>query len=214
MFIGHYAAGFAAKKISPRTPLPLLLLAAQFIDHLWPLFVLAGIERVAIVPGITAFTPLEFIYYPWTHSLLGALAWGLLFGAVVFLFRKDRREAILLGALVPSHWLLDLVAHRPDLPILPGMDTVLGFGLWNSFAGTLVVELTLFAAGVVLYVRAAPLTTRRSQIAFWSLIAFLLVSYAANVFGPPPPSVETIGIAGNALWIVILWAWWVEKKKI
>lgn len=213
MFLGHYATGLAAKKVSPGTPLPLLLLAAQFIDHLWPLFVLAGIERVAIVPGITAFTPLDFTYYPWTHSLLGAVAWGLLFGAAVFVFRKDRREAILLGALVPSHWLLDLISHRPDLPVLPGIDMVLGLGLWDSVGGTIVVELGIFVAGVALYLQAAPLMGRRAQIAFWSLIAFLLVSYAANVFGPPPPSVEMIGVAGNALWLVILWAWWVERGK-
>ena len=213
VFLGHYATGLAAKKISPKTPLPLLLLAAQFIDHLWPLFVLAGIERVAIVPGITAFTPLDFSYYPWTHSLLGAVAWGFLFGAAVFLFRKDRREAMVLGALVTGHWLLDLISHRPDLPVLPGVDMVVGLGLWDSVAGTIVVELSIFAAGIALYLRAAPLTSRRSQIVFWSLIAFLCVSYAANVFGPPPPSVEMIGVAGNALWLVILWAWWVERGK-
>jgi hypothetical protein len=213
MFLGHYATGLAAKKISPITPLPLLLLAAQFIDHLWPLFVMAGIERVAIVPGITAFTPLDFTYYPWTHSLLGAVVWGVLFGAAVFMFRKDRREAILLGALAPSHWLLDLLSHRPDLPVFPGVDLVVGMGLWNSVPATLGVELAMFATGIALYIKAAPLPTRRAQIAFWSLIAFLLVSYAGNVFGPPPPSVEMIGFAGNALWLVILWAWWVEKSS-
>ena len=213
MFLAHYATGFAAKKITPRTPLPLLLLASQFIDHLWPVFVLFGIERVAIAPGITAYTPLDFIYYPWTHSLLMSVAWGLAFGLLVYAFRKDQREAMVLAALVPGHWLLDLFSHRPDLPLAPGVESMLGMGLWNSVPATVAVELTLFAAGVVLYWRATPHSPRRSRVIIGSLVAFLLIIYASNTFGPPPPSVDMIGIAGNALWLVILWAWWAEREK-
>ncbi|MCU0453465.1 MAG: hypothetical protein MUE68_07380 [Bacteroidetes bacterium] len=213
MFLGHYATGFAAKKISPRTPLPLLLLASQFIDHLWPIFILFGIERVAIVPGITVFTPLDFIYYPWTHSLLMSVAWGVGLGALVYAFRKEIREAVVIAALVPGHWLLDLLAHRPDLPLAPGTTTMFGLGLWNSVPATIAVELTLFAGGIVLYWRATPGASRRSRVVFGSLVTFLLLIYASNTFGPPPPSVEMIGVAGNALWIVILWAWWVEKRS-
>lgn len=213
MFLGHYATGLAAKKISPQTPLPLLLLASQLIDHLWPVFLLLGIERVQIVPGITAATPLDFVHYPWTHSLLMSVIWGIIFGAVVYAFRKQSREAVILGALVPSHWLLDLISHRPDLPLMPGSGGLYGWGLWNSVPWTLVVEMSLFVAGVALYVSSGALTTKRSRIIFWALIAFLLVSHAANMFGPPPPSVEMIAWAGNSLWLVILWAWWVERDK-
>ena len=129
MFLGHYATGLAAKKTSPETPLPLLLLASQFIDHLWPVFLLLGIERVQIVPGITAATPLDFVHYPWTHSLLMSVIWGVIFGAVVYAFRKKMREAFILGALVPSHWLLDLLSHRPDLPLMPGSGGLYGWVL-------------------------------------------------------------------------------------
>lgn len=213
MFLGHYATGFAAKKISPRTPLPLLLLASQFIDHLWPVFVMFGIERVAIVPGITAFTPLDFLYYPWTHSLLMSMAWGVGLGAVVYAFRKEMREAAVVAALVPGHWVLDLLSHRPDLPLAPGTEAMFGLGLWNSVPGTIAVEVAVFVAGLVLYWRATPDASRRSRLILASLVAFLLVIYASNTFGPPPPSVEMIGVAGNALWLIILWAWWVERKK-
>jgi hypothetical protein len=213
MFLGHYATGFAAKKISPRTPLPLLLLASQFIDHLWPAFVLFGIERVAIAPGITAFTPLDFIYYPWTHSLLMSVAWGLGLGAVVYAFRKEMREAAVIAALVPGHWVLDLLSHRPDLPLAPGTGSMFGLGLWNSVPATIMVELALFAGGLFLYWRATTDASRRSRLILSSLVAFLLVIYASNTFGPPPPNVEMIGIAGNALWLVIFWAWWVEKRS-
>jgi hypothetical protein len=213
MFLGHYATGFAAKKLSTRTPLPLLLLASQFIDHLWPVFVLFGIERVAIVPGITAFTPLDFIYYPWTHSLLMSMAWGVVLGAIVFAFRKDKREAAVVAALVPGHWVLDLLSHRPDLPLAPGTGSMFGLGLWNSVPATIMVELALFAGGLFLYWRATPDASRRSRLILSSLVAFLLVIYASNTFGPPPPNVEMIGIAVNALWLVIFWAWWVEKRS-
>jgi hypothetical protein len=213
MFLGHYATGFAAKKLTPRTPLLLLLLASQFIDHLWPLFVAAGIERVAIVPGITAFTPLDFLYYPWTHSLAMAIVWGLGLGSLVFAFRREAREAVIVAALVPGHWLLDLLSHRADLALAPGTEGLFGLGLWNSIPATMIVELSLFAAGIVLYLRATPDASRRSRLIVGSLIVFLLVIYAGNSFGPPPPNVEMIGIAGNALWLVILWAWWGERKQ-
>jgi hypothetical protein len=191
----------------------LLLLAAQFIDHLWPVLLLFGIERVAIVPGITAFTPLDFIYYPWTHSLLMSVAWGVVLGAVVYAFRKNLREGAVIAALVPGHWFLDLLSHRPDLAIAPGTEAMFGLGLWSSIPATIVVELALFAAGVFIYWTVTSGATRKSRIILGSLVAFLLVIYTSNVFGPPPPNVQMIAVAGNALWLVILWAWWVEKPR-
>jgi membrane-bound metal-dependent hydrolase YbcI (DUF457 family) len=149
MFLGHFAIGFAAKRAAPRASLGTLFLAAQFIDLLWPLLVLAGIERVRIAPGITVVTPLDFEHYPWSHSLLMVLVWGVLFAGVYFLIRRDRRTSLVLGLAVVSHWVLDWLTHRPDLPLAPGAERV-GLGLWNSFAGTLIVEVGLFALGVFL----------------------------------------------------------------
>ena len=109
MFIGHFGIGFAAKKISPKPSLGTLILASQFIDLLWPIFLIFGIEKVIINPGNTAVTPLNFIYYPFTHSFLGVLIWAFLFSTVYYLFRKNLKISLLLGALVLSHWILDLI---------------------------------------------------------------------------------------------------------
>ncbi|MBE0644094.1 MAG: hypothetical protein IH600_08440, partial [Bacteroidetes bacterium] len=213
MFIGHFGASFAAKKISPRPSLGTLFMAGQFIDLLWPLFLLLGIERVQIDPGNTAFTPLNFLYYPITHSFLGALFWAVLFGGVYFAVKKDRRSALLLGALVLSHWLLDLLVHRPDLPLLPGLDLKVGLGLWNSVAATMIVEGAIFAAGAWLYLRATTAVNRQGSWGLWGLIAFLAVVYVMNVFGPPPSDAGTIGYVGLSMWLLVAWAYWVDKNR-
>ena len=178
----------------------------------WPVLLLAGVEQVRIDPGNTAFTPLDFTHYPWTHSLAAAVVWSLVFGACCLKFGK--REAVILGLLVFSHWMLDALSHRPDLPLWPGSDTMIGLGLWNSVPATLAVELATFAAGVWIYVRSAPAKDRIGAWAFWSLIVFLVIAYLGNAFGPPPPNVPAIaavGIAGSALFRV--WAWWADRHR-
>ena len=117
MFIGHFGVGFGAKKIDNKPSLGTLFLAAQFVDLLWPFLLILGIEKVEITPGITAFNPLDFTYYPFSHSLFGMLVWAVLFGVIYFLFKKNFKSALLLGVLVISHWVLDLIVHIPDLPI-------------------------------------------------------------------------------------------------
>ena len=154
MFIGHFGVGFGAKRAAPRVSLGTLFMAAQFIDLLWQTLLLLGIEHVEIAPGITRVTPLNFISYPVSHSLLMVCVWGALFGFIHWLVRRDRRAAIVLGLCVLSHWLLDLIMHRPDLPLYPGDSPHLGFGLWNSLAASLVVEGLIFAGGIALYLRS------------------------------------------------------------
>src|SRR5437588_9872370 len=116
MFIGHFAVGFAAKKYAQRTPLVLLLAAPLFADLLWPIFLLLGWEHVRIDPGNTRFTPLDFYDYPISHSLVAAIGWSVLFGGIYFTVRRRASVAVLLGAGVLSHWGLDFLVHRPDLP--------------------------------------------------------------------------------------------------
>ncbi len=130
MFIGHFALGFAAKRAAPRLSLATLFAAAQFADLLWPFLLAAGVEQVRIVPGITAFTPLDFISYPYSHSLLALVIWGVLFGAICAVIVRDRRVMLVVAALVVSHWVLDWITHRPDMPLYPGSVKV-GLGLWN-----------------------------------------------------------------------------------
>ena len=132
MFIGHFAAGMAAKKIYPALSLGILFMAAQFLDLLWPTFLILGIEHVVISPGISKVTPLDFIDYPISHSLLIVLGWSVLFGAGYYLITKNHKGALTLGTLVLSHWILDLIVHIPDLPLYPGESPKVGLGLWNS----------------------------------------------------------------------------------
>lgn len=212
MFIGHFALGFAAKKTAPAVSLGMLFLAAQFVDLLWPTLLLLGVERVAIVPGITAVTPLDFVHYPVTHSLVAGAFWASAFGMAYALIGRSLRGGAVLGALVLSHWILDLITHRPDLPIVP-YGLKVGLGLWNSLPGTLVVEFGLYALGVWLYTRATVAKNRTGTWAFWSLVAFLVVMHLGNLFGPPPPSVAAIAWAGHAMWLLVLWGWWIDRNR-
>jgi hypothetical protein len=208
VFLGHLGVGLAAKRAAPSVSLATWIAAVQFVDLLWPLFLLAGLEHVRIVPGITAFTPLDFYDYPITHSLIGTLGWAALFAGVWMAVRGRKRAAVLLAGAVLSHWVLDVIAHRPDMPVLP-TGPYLGLGLWNSIPATLVVELTMFAAGLALYVRSGGAGRRR--LSFWLFVAFLLVAYFGASFGPPPPDTRTLAWSALALWILIPWAWWADQ---
>jgi membrane-bound metal-dependent hydrolase YbcI (DUF457 family) len=215
MFIGHFGLAFGAKKAAPAVSLGALFAACQFADLLWPALVLLGYERVAIQPGATAFTPLDFVSYPYSHSLAALCVWGIAFGAIYTLLRRARRSAFAtIALLVVSHWLLDYVTHRPDLPLTPGGSARLGLGLWNSVPATLAVELTIFAAGLLLYLRATTARDRTGSIALWTLIAFLIAIYLANAFGPPPPGTAAVAWSAQAIWLLVAWAYWIDNHRI
>jgi len=154
MFIGHFALAFATKRVEPSVSLGTYFAAAQLPDVLWPCFLLAGVEHVTIAPGSTAFTPLRFDSYPVSHSLLTVIGWGALMGGLHWWRKRRLRAAVTIALLVVSHWVLDWVTHRPDMPLTPWSPLKLGLGLWNSVVGTLVVESTLFVGGVCLYLSA------------------------------------------------------------
>ncbi|HEX4955715.1 MAG TPA: metal-dependent hydrolase [Thermoanaerobaculia bacterium] len=213
MFVGHFAVGLAAKRSAPALSLGTFFLAAQLVDLIWPLLVLAGVEHVRIAPGITRVTPLDFTHYPWTHSLLAAVFWGALLAGILVLAKRPRRAALLAGAVVVSHWLLDWLSHRPDLPLAPGGEGRYGLELWASLPGTLAVELGLFAAGVVLYSRGTKPLDGQGRWGWWGLVAFLLAVYLANLFGPPPPSETAIGWAGLSMWLLVAWGYWVDRHR-
>lgn len=213
MFVGHFAAGFGAKAFAPRASLGSLFLAAQLIDLAWPTLLLLGVERVRIAPGITAVTPLDFEHYPFTHSLLACALWAIALTTVYFLFTRYRRGALVAGVLVVSHWLLDLIVHRPDLPLYPG-GAKLGLGLWSSVPGTLAVELGLLGLGLWIYLRTTRSLDRTGTWSLWALVAFLLVIQVGNVFGPPPPSVAAIAWVGQAQWLLVLWAYWTDRHRV
>jgi hypothetical protein len=214
MFIGHFAVGFAAKKIDKKPSLGTFFMASQFIDLLWPLFLITGLERVKVDPGNTAFTPLDFIYYPFSHSLAGVLIWACLFGLIYFFLRKNIRSSVILAVLVLSHWILDLITHRPDLPLTWADNFKVGFGLWNSVILTVILEAGIFIAGVWLYLKISKAKNKSGTISLWSLIIFLLIIYLANLFGPPPPSEQPIAYLGFAQWLLVAWGYWIDRNRI
>jgi len=213
MFIGHYAVAFAAKRATPAVSLGTLFLAAQLIDGLWPLFLFLGLERLEIAPGDTAFTPLRFTHYPITHSLLMCAVWAALLGVAYYLVRRYRAGALMVAALVMSHWVLDFVSHRPDLPLYPGGSVYLGLGLWNSVPATLVVEGAMFVVGLGLYLTATRARDRTGVVALWALVIVLLAAYFGAAFGPPPPSVETVAWSGVLGWLTVAWGYWIDRHR-
>ncbi len=214
MFIGHFALGFGAKRAAPAVSLGTLFLACQFADLLWPTLVLLGIEVVKVQPGDTAVTPLTFVSYPYSHSLVALLVWGAVFGAAYVLIRKSPVAAgVVIGALVLSHWVLDVLTHRPDMPVTIGGPARLGLDLWDSLPATVAVELLLFAVGVGLYARVTAARDRRGTFGFWGLVAFLLIVYFVNLFGPPPPGVKAVAWGAQALWLLVIWGYWVDRHR-
>jgi membrane-bound metal-dependent hydrolase YbcI (DUF457 family) len=215
MFLGHFALGFAAKRAAPDLSLGTTFAAAQLLDLVWPVLLLAGVERVRVDPGNTAVTPLDFERYPWSHSLLMALVWGVVFALAVAVRRHvPPRLAGLLIALVVSHWALDWVTHRADLPLVPWGGDKVGMGLWRSRPATVVLEGALFVAGVAAYVVATGARNRRGHWGLCGLVAFLVVVYAGNLFGPPPPdNTAALAVAGLAQWLLVLWAAWVDGNR-
>lgn len=209
MFIGHFGLGMASKKISKLPSLAVIFMAVQFLDLLWPVFCLAGIESFQVEAGNTRLTPLNFTHYPYSHSLLMAITWGFLFGLSYYFISKNKGASLLLGFLVLSHWLLDLLVHRPDLPLTPFSDFKAGFGLWNFPVIEIIIEAGLFIGGTFLYYKT---TKPKKKIWFWSLIIFFAVIHLLNLLGPPPPSVKAVAWAGNLSWLFVLWAWWIEKE--
>src|SRR5262249_32804076 len=213
VFIGHLALGLAAKRAMPKLSLAVLFAAAQLADILWPIFVAIGLEQVRIDPGNTAVTPLDFVSYPYSHSLALLVVWGVLFGYLVAAAPRARHALLIIAALVVSHWILDYITHRPDMPLYPG-GPKLGLGLWNSIPLTIAVEVPLYLAGLFLYFRA---TRPRDTIGRWAfnlLAATLLILYVGNIAGPPPPSVNAlwaVSIAGVVL--ILAWSWWADRHR-
>lgn len=212
MFVGHYGVSFAANRAQRSVPLWVLFLAVQLLDILWAPFVLLGIEKVRIVPGITATNPLDLYYMPYTHSLIAALLWSCVGGLLYhFLARPARRAAsVIVGMAVFSHWILDFIVHRPDLPLF-GNSAKVGLGLWNAPAIAFGLEAALLFGGMWLCLKG-------QRAGFRSLILLgvvMLVMQAVTFFGPPPASDNAI--AATALLAYVLFAaaaWWLYDRRV
>lgn len=214
MFIGHYAVGFAASRAARGISLGWLFAAVQLPDMVWPLFLLTGLEAVTIDPGDTAVTPLSFDSYPWSHSLLTGALSGVALGVLWAVRHRRVAGGVVLAAAVVSHWVLDWITHRPDLPLAPWSNGRFGLALWNSVPATVAVETAMYGAGLVLYLRA---TRSRDRVGRWALVSLaglLAVIYIANVFGPPPPDPRSVALAGLGLWLVPFWAAWADAHRV
>lgn len=214
MFIGHYGVGLSLKKTARPLSLGLLFLAVQFLDLLWPTLLLLDVEHVQIIADKSQPIPLVFTDYPYSHSLAMVLVWSALFFTVYWLFTKDVRNALILGFAVLSHWILDFIVHLPDLPLYPGNSPKVGLELWRSPIVTAIFEGLIFVIGIILYLKATKAKNKTGVIVFWVLIGLLAVSHIANLFSPPPPSVEAIAWAGQAMWLFVILGFWVDKNRI
>jgi membrane-bound metal-dependent hydrolase YbcI (DUF457 family) len=214
VFLGHYGAGLAAKRLTPYTSLGTLIVAVQWIDLLWPSALMLGLERVRVAPGDTVVTPLAFEYYPWTHSLAMVLVWAVLVAGAYAFFRRYSRGAWVVGAAIVSHWVLDLVAHRPDLPLWPPDGPEVGLGLWNHVTATVAVELVLFVVGLYLYARSTEPTDGIGRVGLAAFAVVVPVIYLANVFGPPPPNAEMVAVLGQAQWLLVAWTVWIDRHRV
>jgi hypothetical protein len=213
MFAGHLAVALAAKRATPRVPLAALVAAAFGLDLLWPVLLLLGLEVVRITPGITAFTPLDFVSYPWSHSLLMTLIWAALAGALAARVLASERAGVTIAVVVASHWVLDFVTHRPDLPLWPAGLKV-GLGLWNSIPATIVVEGALLAFAITIFLRTSSARDRVGTWAFWGLIGFIGAIWLSGPWSPPPPGSRAIAFVGLALGLLVLWAHWIDRHRV
>jgi len=213
MFLGHFAVGFASKRAAPGTSLGALLTAACLPDLLWPLLLLTGLEKVRIEPGNTAFTPLDFTSYPISHSLLMVCVWAVLVGGCYWAATNYARGAVLLAVAVVSHWILDAITHRPDLPWLPWGSGRAGLGLWNSVPGTLAVESAMFITALALYQRGTRPIDAIGKWGYGSFVLVITMIYVANLVGPPPPSVRALAWVALGLGLFLLWAAWFDRHR-
>ena len=214
MFLGHFAVGLAAKRVTPYTSLGTLLLSAQLLDLAWPTLLALGVERVRIDPGNTRVTPLDFIWYPWSHSLLMAIVWAALMAAAYMVLRRYPRGAIVALGLVLSHWLLDFITHRPDLPLAPWGGPRVGLGLWESLTATAAVEGAMFALGLYLYTRNTEPVDGTGTYALALFAVCLVLIYAGNLAGPPPPSLSMLIYVAHAQWLLVLWGYWLDRHRV
>lgn len=214
MFLGHFGLAFAAKRAAPRASLGMLLVGAQLADLVWPVLLLAGVEQVRIQQGATPFLDPVFVAYPYSHSLLTQCVFGALLATVYFAIRRNTRGALIVGLLVPSHWLLDWLVHVPDLPLLPGDVAMHGLGIWQSVPLTLACEFALFGAGLGVYMATTRALDRTGHWALVSFVTLLVLLYISTILSGPPPSANVLAWSALSLWLLPLWLHWADRHRV
>jgi membrane-bound metal-dependent hydrolase YbcI (DUF457 family) len=214
MLVGHFAVGLAAKRIEPAVSVGTLVLASMFADLLWCVFLFAGIEHVQFKPGMGAANYFGASDIALSHSLLMDGIWAALLAAAYFLRRRNPRGAWLIFAAVLSHWLLDWISHRPDMPLSPGVHRYFGLGLWNSVPAAILVEGGFWLVAVVLYARATHARKRTGVYAYWIVVGILTLAWYNNLTGPPPRDPHTAPIASFVFFsLAVAWAYWMNRVR-
>jgi len=224
MFIGHYSVSLAAKKIQPGAPLFVFLVGAQFLDYLFMILMPLGIEKMRMIPGFTASNNWDLYYMPYSHSLVAAIVWGIVFGGITgFIFRKRfhssealRLFMILAGITAFSHFVLDYIVHTPDLPLFSDSSLKVGLGLWNSRIGTIVAELIVFLPAAFFYIKSGkPGPGFAGRYGVWIFAGILTVMIILTPFAPQPHT--QIEMAAQALFfytVIAVAGSWLDKKRI
>lgn len=213
MFAGHLAIALTAKRIEPRVSLGTLVLAALLPDLLAFLLLIFGIEHFAEVPGVTS-NRIVGRSIAYSHSLLAVAIYAALFAVVYFLWRRYRRGALLLACVVLTHWFLDVVSHRPDMPLAPGVSPVFGLGLWNSLPATLLVEGGFWLLSIILYVRSTQAKSRAAPFVFWIGVALLTLIWYGNISAGMDPNPLKAGVGGLVIFsLVVAWAYWINRLR-
>ena len=204
MFIGHYGVAFGAKPVAPAIPLWVYFIAVQWLDVVWSVLVLLGVEKLHIVPGFTEANPYDLYYMPYTHGLPGAIGLSLALGAIVAASTARQRGRVFLtvSAAAFSHWILDLIVHVPDLPLYDNTDKV-GFGLWRHVALSFPLELAVLLVGAWFYARALPPAGRRGHIALRSFVVLLALLQVYANFGPAPSSETAMALMALGLYVAL-----------
>jgi hypothetical protein len=218
MFLGHYGVAFALKRAEPKLSLGTLFMAVQLADLLWGIFILLGWEHARIVPGYTAVTPLEFLDYPISHSLVAAIAWGIVAAALYYSWptrdtTRHWQAAAIVGLAVFSHYWLDVLVHAPDLPIAGNDSRKMGLGLWNRPLAATVAELVVLAAGLGVYVALKSHRHPVRPLRLSLLVLVLLGTYFASLYGPTPPSMTTVAMSGIVFFLAVaILAAWADRR--
>ncbi len=200
--------------MEPRISLGTTVLAAMLPDLLWGIFLIAGIEHVHFKPGIGAANYLEASNIALSHSLLMDAIWAVALASIYYLRRRYPRGAWVLFFAVLSHWLLDFLSHRPDMPLAPGVHRYFGLGLWASIPATVLIEGGFWLAAVMLYARATRPKNRVGVYVFWSVVVLLTLAWSNNIAGPPPPNPSTAGVTSLIFFsTAVAWAYWMNRLR-
>jgi len=211
MLVPHFGVGLAAKRVAPKTSAGILMLASLLPDFLAWIFLLAGIEHARIHPGITRTNALDLYDIPISHSLLMNALWALLLSGAYFLWRRYGRGSWIIFALVLSHWLLDFLSHRPDMPLAPGIHEYFGLGLYNAPLAMLLVEGLIWLAGIIVYARCTRSRKRMGAYLFWSVASLVTAVWVISLGGAAPSALRPAGIFSLIFFsIVVLWAYLID----